>query len=215
MLAEATAHDQAFPAKAAKDLDLWTSALQPLFDTDTVTEAEMEIRRAHAQATRQVVSDRILAWSIEVAQDQFPGRGPIRAALLQSFARAEEQCTQTLRKVANQVPEIMEGQVGVFCTQQQGITSMVVAQAGVPIHLGVNNWAAMASMTRLFAQVILGLGSLHGCAAMPEQVKYTPYLRRGIRWSRPRYFPESKSRRKAQLPVPFTWAMILTPEYHR
>ena len=43
MLAEATAHDRAFTAKAAKDLDLWTSALQPLFDTDAVTEAEMEI----------------------------------------------------------------------------------------------------------------------------------------------------------------------------
>ena len=42
-LAEATAHDQAFAAKAAKDLDLWTSALQPLFNTDAVTEAEMEI----------------------------------------------------------------------------------------------------------------------------------------------------------------------------
>ena len=35
-LQEATAHDQAFTAKAAKDLDLWTSALQPLFDTDNV-----------------------------------------------------------------------------------------------------------------------------------------------------------------------------------
>ena len=39
-LAEATAHDWAF---ATKDLDLWTSALQPLFDTDAVPEAEMEI----------------------------------------------------------------------------------------------------------------------------------------------------------------------------
>ena len=43
MLAEATAHDRAFAAKAAKDLDLWTSALQPLFDTNAVPEAEMEI----------------------------------------------------------------------------------------------------------------------------------------------------------------------------
>ena len=42
-LAEVMAHDQAFAAKAVKDLDLWTSALQPLFDTDTVMEAEMEI----------------------------------------------------------------------------------------------------------------------------------------------------------------------------
>ena len=41
MLAEAMSHDWAFTAKAAKDLDLWTSALQPLFDTDAVPEAEM------------------------------------------------------------------------------------------------------------------------------------------------------------------------------
>ena len=41
-LAKATSHNQAFAAKAAKDLDLWTSALQPLFDTNAVPEAEME-----------------------------------------------------------------------------------------------------------------------------------------------------------------------------
>ena len=35
-LAEAMAHDRAFATKATKDLDLWTSALQPLFDTDAV-----------------------------------------------------------------------------------------------------------------------------------------------------------------------------------
>ena len=99
---------------------------------------------------------------------------------------------QTLKKVVNQVPEIMaqhvpEGQVGVFlaalyqliCTQQQGITLMVVAQAGVPVHLRVNNWAATASMTRLFAQVIPGLGSLHGCMAVPEQIEYMPIPPKG------------------------------------
>ena len=94
-------------------------------------------------------------------------------ALLESFARVEVQCAVTWEKVTKWVPEILaqhmlEGQVGVFlatlyqlmCTQQQGITSMVVAQARVPIHLGVHIWAAQASMTRLFAQVIPGLGSL-------------------------------------------------------
>ena len=99
---------------------------------------------------------------------------------------------QTLEIVADQVPEIMaqhvpEGQVGVFlaalyqliCTQQQGITSMVVAQARVPVHLGVNNWATTASMTRLFAQVIPGLGSLHGCTAVPKQIEYTPIPLKG------------------------------------
>ena len=103
------------------------------------------------------------------------------------------------------VPEILakhvpEGQVGVFlaalyqlmCMQQQGITSMVVAQAGVPIHLGVHSWAAQVSMTQLFTQVILGLGSLSGLSptsanaslgmqtsqlAVPtEQVQYTAIL---------------------------------------
>ena len=139
-----------------------------------------------------MVSDRILAWSREVAKDKFPDGGPVRTALLQSFAKVEEWCMRTLKKVADQVPEIMaqhipEGQVGVFlaalyqliCTQQQGITSMVVTQAGVPVHLGVNNWATTASMTRLFAQVIPGLGSLHGCAAALEQIEYMPIAPKG------------------------------------
>ena len=147
----------------------------------------MEIRRAHARDTGQVVSDWILAQSREVAQVQFLDRAPVQAVLLQSFAWVEEQWMETLKKVAEQVPEMIaqhvpEGQVGVFlaalyqliCTQQQGITSMVVTQAGVPIHLGVNNRAATASMTWLFAQVIPGLGSLHGCMLMPEQNEYTP-----------------------------------------
>ena len=86
--------------------------------------------------------------------------------------------------MAQHVPE---GQVGVFlaalyqliCTQQQGITSMVVTQASVPVHLGVNNWATMASMTRLFAQVIPGLGSLHGCTTVLRQIEYTPISPKG------------------------------------
>ena len=187
-LAEATSHDQAFAAKATKDLDLWTSDLQPLFNTDAVPETEMETRRAHARSTGQVVSDRILAWSREVAKDKFPDGGPIWTALLWSFAKVEERCMLTLKKVADQVPEIMaqhvpEGQVGVFlaalyqliCTQQQGITLMVVTQAGVPIHLGVNNWATTASMTWLITQPIYssaGADRIHthspkGCMMVP------------------------------------------------
>ena len=193
MLVEATAHDRAFATKAAKDLDLWTSALQPLFDTDAVLEAEMETRRAHAQATRQVISDWILTQSREVAKNKFLDGGPIRTALLQSFAKVEEWCTQTLEIVADQVPEIMaqhvpEGQVGVFlaalyqliCAQQQGITLMVVAQVGVPVHLGVNNWATMASMTRLFTQVIPGLGSLHGCTNGTRADRIHAYTPEGV-----------------------------------
>ena len=43
MIEDATAHNRAFTTKAAQDLDLWTSALQPIFDTDRVTDADMEI----------------------------------------------------------------------------------------------------------------------------------------------------------------------------
>ena len=45
-LAEAMVHDWTFAAKAAEDLDLLTSALQPLFDTNSIPEAEMETRHA-------------------------------------------------------------------------------------------------------------------------------------------------------------------------
>ena len=153
-LLEATAHDWAFTAKATQDLDLWTSALQPLFDNDNISEADMEARWAHAWETGQVVSDRILAWSRQATQNHLPNGGPVQAALLESFARVEAQCAATWEKVTKRVPEILaqhmpEGQVGVFlaalyqlmCTQQQGITSMVVAQAGVPVHLRVHSWA--------------------------------------------------------------------------
>ena len=74
-LQEATAHDQAFTAKAARDLDLWTSALQPLFDTGNISEADMEARRAHARETRQVVSDQILGRSRQATQRQLPDGG--------------------------------------------------------------------------------------------------------------------------------------------
>ena len=106
-LAEAMAHDQAFTAKAAKELDLWTSALQLLFDTNEVMEADMETWWAHARHTRQVVSGRILTRSREVARNQFPDKGLVQVALLQSYAWVEEQCAHTLEKDANQVPEIM------------------------------------------------------------------------------------------------------------
>ena len=65
---------------------------------------------------------------------------------------------------------------------------MVVAQAGVLVHLRVHSWGTQASMTRLFAQVIPGLGfvsasapaSIAGSALMSqpeavmEEVQYTP-----------------------------------------
>ena len=193
----------------------------------------METWWAHSWHTGQVVSDWILTQSQEVAQNQFPEKGLVWMALLQSFARVEEQCAHTLEKDANQVPEIMaqhvaEDQVGVFlaalyqliCTQQQGITSMVVAQAGVPLHLGDHTWAAMASMTRLFTQVILGLGSLPlqplspGARQCQRKLSTCPYLQRGTRWFQPGYFPESRSVGMAWPPILFTWGTTQTLGYH-
>ena len=85
-LLEATAHDWAFTAKAAQDLDLWTSALQPLFDNDDISEADMEAQLAHARETRQVVSDCILGQSQQATQSHLLDGGPVWAALLESFA---------------------------------------------------------------------------------------------------------------------------------
>ena len=68
---EVTVHDWAFTTKAAQNLDLWTSAIQPLFKTDEVSEADMETRWAHARHTGQVVSDRILVQFREAAQTSF------------------------------------------------------------------------------------------------------------------------------------------------
>ena len=112
-------------------------------------------------------------------------------ALLESFTQVEAQCVVTWEKVTKWVPEILakhmpEGQVGVFlaalyqlmCMQQQGITSMVVAQAGVPVHLGVHSWATQASMTWLFVQVIPEAGLLkwlepHQCQHLPGHADIT------------------------------------------
>ena len=143
-------------------------------------------------------------------------------ALLESFAWVEEKCASTWEAVANQVPEILaqqilESQIGMFlvtlyqliCTQQQGITSMVIIQAGVPVHLGVHSWAAQSAMTRLFAQVIPGLGSLSGLSPatpsmsvkMPQmtaqmaQVQYTAIPPDGSTMVPTRLFPGKQVRR--------------------
>ena len=137
----------------------------------------------------------------------------------------------TWEKVANQVPEILaqhvpEGQVGVFlaalyqlmCTQQQGITSMVVTQAGVLVHLGVHSWATQASMTQLFTQVILGLVSLSGyglatiagsaqmshLTAAMEKAPYTPIPLGGSTMVPVGLFPGKQVWRDGKLTIPFT-----------
>ena len=71
---------------------------------------------------------------------------------------------------------------------------MVVAQASIPVHLGVNNWATMASMTRLFAQVIPGLGSLHGCTMVLKQIEYMPIPLKGSTMVSTSLFPREQVR---------------------
>ena len=100
-----------------------------------------------------MISDRILGRSRQATQQKLPDGGPVWAALLELFTWVEAQCAVTWEKVTKWVPEILakhvlEGQVGVFlaalyqlmCMQQQGITSIVFAQAGIPVHLGVHSW---------------------------------------------------------------------------
>ena len=113
-LLEATAHDRAFAAKATKDLDLWTAALKPLFNTDDVSEANMEAQRAHARHTGQVISGQILGRSRQATKDQLQEGGPVQKSLLKSFAWVEVQCAITWEKVANRVPEILAQQVPEF-----------------------------------------------------------------------------------------------------
>ena len=187
-------------------MDLWIAALQPVLDCDGVSATEMETQQNHAQQTGQVISNWILCCFRDIAQTNLAKGGPVWAVLLQSFAWVKQQCADTWDKMANWVPEILEqhvsaGQVGVFlaalyqlmCTQQQGITSMVVPQARVLVHLGVHSWAAQASLTWLFAQVIPRLGSLAGLgpaaqpgnAQVPQQaapvgtIQYTPIPPKG------------------------------------
>ena len=71
---------------------------------------------------------------------------------------------------------------------------MVVAQAGIPVHLGVNNWATTASMTRLFTQVIPGLGSLHGCTVVLKQIEYMPIALKGCTMVSTSSFPGEQVR---------------------
>ena len=146
----------------------------------------METWQKHARQAGQDVSDRILSCSRRVAKSDLADEGPVWAALLESFAQVEKECLNTWNKVADRIPgilarHILVGQVGVFlaalyqltCTQQQGITSMVVPQAGVPVYLGVHSWATQVLLTWLFAQVNLGLGSLTqlGPVAQPGNIQ--------------------------------------------
>ena len=92
------------------------------------------------------------------------------------------QCSRSWEEVANQVPDIMARHVPVdqtqtfltavhqlLCSQYQVLTTVVAAQTGPPVRLGMYTWGAQASLTRSFSQVILALGSLkHTMLANPS-----------------------------------------------
>ena len=145
--------------------------------------------------------------SQKITEAEVAGGGPVQSALVNSFNQDQKWCSTTWAKVTNWVPDILEHhvsarQVGVFlgalyqvmCNQQQGITSVVVAQAGVPLHLSINNWRTQRSLTWLFVQVINWLGPLASLTPVPQprstgaqqwavlavNTKYTPILPQGV-----------------------------------
>ena len=98
---------------------------------------------------------------------------PVKSALLESFAVANAQCSHSWEEVADRVPDIMTRHIPVdqtqtflaaihqlLCSQYQALMTMVAAQTGPPVHLGMYSWGAQASLTWSFTQVIPALGSL-------------------------------------------------------
>ena len=157
---------------ATQDLDTWASALQPVLDSAGVSDTEMEARQGHARKTRREVSNRILSLPNPVVDQQALGE-LVKTALLESFAVANAQYSHSWEEVADRIPDIMTKHVLVdqaqmfltavhqlLCTQYQAITTMVAAQTGPLVRLGMHNWGTQASLTWLLAQAIPALGSL-------------------------------------------------------
>ena len=163
---------------ATQDLDTWASALRPVLDSAGVSDTDMEARWGLARKTGWEISNWILSLLNPVVGDQ-PALGePVKTALLESFKVANAQCSHSWEEVADWIPDIMTRHVLVdqaqifltavhqlLCTQCQAITTMVAAQTGPPVHLGMYNWGTQAFLTWLLAQAILALGSLEH--AMP------------------------------------------------
>ena len=84
MIEDAVSDDR---AKAAQDL-----ALRPIFDSDGVSETDMMNWVAYAWKTGQMISDRILGHSREVAQTQLDDGGPVQSTLLQSSTQVWKMC---------------------------------------------------------------------------------------------------------------------------
>ena len=167
---------------ASQDLNTWASALQPVLDSVGVSDANMEARQGLARKTRREVSNWILSLPHLVNGNPHILGEPVKSALLESFAVANAQCSHSLEEVANRVPYIMTRHVPVdqtqtfltaihqlLCSQYQALTTMVAAQTGPLVRLGMYSWGAQASLTWSFTQVIPALGSLeHTMLANPS-----------------------------------------------
>ena len=107
---------------------------------------------------------------------------PVKSALLESFVVANAQCSHSWEEVADRVPDIMTRHILVnqtqtflaaihqlLCSQYQALMTMVTAQTGPLVHLGMYSWGAQASLTWSFTQVIPALGYLeHTMLANPS-----------------------------------------------
>ena len=167
---------------ASQDLNTWASALQPVLDSAGVSDADMEVRQGLARKTGREVSNRILSLPHPLTGNPHNLGEPVKSTLLESFAVANAQCSHSWEEVANRVPDIMTRHVPVdqtqtflvaihqlLCSQYQALTTMLAAQTGPLVHLGMYTWGAQASLTWSFTQVILALGSLeHTMLANPS-----------------------------------------------
>ena len=186
-------------AKAAsQDLNTWASALQPVLDSAGVSDADMEARWGLTQKTGREVSNRILSLPHPVTGNPHILGELVKSALLESFTVANAQCSCSWEEVANRVPDIMTRHIPVdqtqtfltavhqlLCSKYQALMTMVAAQTGPLVHLGMYSWGAQASLTRSFTQVIPALGSLEHTILMnlSSSARPTPLPReeRGVR----------------------------------
>ena len=158
---------------ASQYLNTWASALQPVLDSAGVSDADMEARWGLTRKTGREVSNRILSLPHPVTGNPHILGELVKSALLESFAVANAQCSHFWEEVANRVPDIMTRHVPVdqtqtflmavhqlLCSQYQALMTMVAAQTGPPVHLGMYSWGAQASLTQSFTQVIPALGFL-------------------------------------------------------
>ena len=133
----------------------------------------MEARQELTRFSGREVSNRILSLPHPVTGNPHILGELIKSALLESFAVANAQCSHSWEEVADWVPDIITRHILVdqtqtflaavhqlLCSQYQVLMTMVAAQTGPPVRLGMYSWGAQASLTRSFTRVIPALGSL-------------------------------------------------------